>query len=164
MDYAKLITTLYTEQDFDRSVGTSVAGASGLLTYVFSGDWVLAVFAAVTVFPLSRLIARITHLRWEANARKLLEQREVEMQLAKFSAREREVLRFFVDSGGCCVSISLVNNSSRPFPRSALNSLMERGLVQTTWMEDGMSEGFSLDVDTFDLAQKLFPRVQVAEG
>ena len=79
-------------------------------------------------------------------------------QFGSFSAEERKILEFFVEAGGCCVSWGFVNNSDLPFPRPALNSLMHRGTVQVSVMEDGMTESFVLDAKIFDLAQKNMPR------
>lgn len=64
------------------------------------------------------------------------------------------MIEFFVRAGGACVSLGYVNQSEYPFPRPALNSLMARGIVHNSVMEDGMTEAFLLDVDTLDTAQR----------
>lgn len=57
MKWDKLIATVYAEQDFGRSMATTVAGVVGLSTYLLSSDWVAAVFAAIIAFPVCRVVS-----------------------------------------------------------------------------------------------------------
>jgi len=158
MNYEKLITAIYAEEDLGRSVATAVAGVAGLVAYRLSSDWVVAFFSAVILFPLARVIATALHSRWKVRRSETTQALRAEAEFNMFSLQERQILEFFVRKGGCCVSWGEVNRSEFPFPRTALNSLMERGVVRTSVMEDGMTEAFALNVDTFDIAQKAFRR------
>jgi hypothetical protein len=163
MNYEKLLTAIYAEEDLGRSVAIAVAGVTGLVVYRLSADWVTAVFSSVILFPLARVAATAMHSRWKSKRSETAQALSAETEFNRFSPEERQILEFFVRQGGCCVSWSAVNRSEFPFPRAALNSMMERGLVRTSVMEDGMTESFVLKVEMFDVAQKAFNRKLGAE-
>ncbi|MFA7238118.1 MAG: super-infection exclusion protein B [Phycisphaeraceae bacterium] len=156
MNWNKLVEIIYTEKDFGRSIATSIAGVVGLSAYFLFADWVIAVFALVISYPLFRVIASAIHSRWKKKRTQLMKDIQAKEKFNKFSPQERQVIEFFVRSGGACVSWGYVNNSKLPFPRPAVNSLIQRGIVHTTVMEDDMTEAFALDTDVFDTAQRVF--------
>jgi hypothetical protein len=155
MKWDKLIATIYAEQDFGRSIATTMAGVVGLVTYLLRPDWVIALFAAVIAFPVCRVVFSALYSRWKQKHAESIKRLQAEDLFRKFSPQERQVIEFFVRAGGACVSWSYVNNSNYPFPRPAVNSLMARNIVRTSVMEDGMTESFVLDIDTFDMAQQV---------
>lgn len=163
MKWDKLIATVYAEQDFGRSIATTVAGVVGLATYLLTSDSIVAVFAAIIAFPVCRVVSSALHSRWKQKHTELARQLQAEALFRDFSPQERQILEFFVRAGGACVSWSYVNNSKYPFPRPALNSLMAREIVHTSVMEDGMTESFVLDIDTFDMAQRVCGELKEAE-
>lgn len=163
MKWDKLIATIYAEQDFGRSIATTVAGVVGLVTYLLSSDWVVSVFGAVIVFPVCRVASSALHSRLKQKHVELVRQIQADSLFRRFSPQERQILEFFVRAGGACVSWGYVNNSKYPFPRPALNSLMARDVVHTSVMEDGMTESFVLDIDTFDMAQRVLGELKEAE-
>lgn len=154
MKFEEIVTKIYGETDFARSFATASAGVVGLLTYLESRDAVIAAFAAVIVFPIVRVGSHSLHSAWIARTAKRTTEAERLELLGKLSEEERKILRFFVVAGGACVSWGYVNSSKLSFPRPALNSLIARGLVHTSVMEDGMTESFVLDTELFDIAQK----------
>ena len=154
MKWDWIVRAIYSEEDFGRSVATTVAGIVGLVVYTISGDWVVAIFGAVIAFPVCRVVASAAHARLKRKYAESRKRAEAEAMMSSFSSEEREVLRSFVRAGGACVSWSQAN--TLPFPRPALNSLMARGVLHTSVMEDGMTESFVLDVDLFDEAQRAF--------
>lgn len=154
MKFDEIAAKIYDETDFGRSVATAIAGIAGLATYLWKRDAVIAAFAAVIVFPVVRLGSHSLRAAWVARAAKRTKEAQSLELLEKLSAQEKDILRFFVAAGGACVSWGYVNSSKLPFPRPALNSLMARGLVTTSVMEDGMTESFVLDTEMFDAAQK----------
>lgn len=162
MNWDTLVRIMYSEKDFGRSVATTVAGVVGLAAYLLSSDWVIALFVAVIAFPLCRVTVTALHSRWKQKRAQILETIEAEQAFSKFSHQERQVIEFFVHSGGACVSWGAVNRSDLPFPRPALNSLMARGIVHLSAMENG-TEAFQLDIDTFDTAQGVFSASNEAE-
>ena len=101
------------------------------------------------------MVASALHARWKDRHAEVAARIQAEKQLSRFSPQEQQVVEFFVRAGGACVSWGYVNNSPWPFPRPAVNSLMARGLLVTSVMEDSMSESFQLDVDLFDTAQRV---------
>jgi hypothetical protein len=104
------------------------------------------------------VIADSLYAGWKSKQHNRAQLAKLNEQFESFSTEERKILEFFVEAGGCCVSWGFVNNSDLPFPRPALNSLMQRGIVHVSVMEDGMTESFALDAKIFDLAQKRIPR------
>jgi hypothetical protein len=160
-----LIELIYAEHDFSRSVATAVAGVSGLVAYLWRGDWVVSGFTAVITFSASRVIADALYAGWKSKQHNRTQLEKLNEQFESFSPEERKILEFFVKAGSCCVSWGFVNNSDLPFPRPALNSLMHRGMIHESVMEDGMTESFVLDAKIFDLAQKRIPHeIGRAEG
>lgn len=155
MNFEKLLSAIYAEEDFGRSVATAIAGAAGLIVYLFASDWVLGAFVAVITFPVVRVLATAANSQWRRRRAASERVARAQEEFDRYSPQEKQVIEFFVHAGGCCVSWSAVNRSDLPFPRPAVNSLIERGVVRTTVMEDGMTEAFALDADVFDLAQQL---------
>jgi hypothetical protein len=156
MKWDELIRTVYSDNDFSRSIATTVAGISGLLTYLWKGDWVISAFTAMIVFPVTRVIADTIHADWVSSHEKIKNESKLKEQFDRFSPEEKMILGFFVKAGGACVSWGFVNKSDIPFPGPALNSLMQRGIVHTSVMEDGMTESFVLDIVVFDHALQHF--------
>lgn len=154
MKFEEIVAKIYDETDFARSLATAFAGVAGLTIYLWKHDAVIAAFAAVIVFPVVRLGSHTLRTSWIARATVRAKEAHSQELLAKLSEQEKDILRFFVAAGGACVSLGYVNSSKMAFPRPALNSLMARGLVQTSVMEDGMTESFVLDTEMFDIAQK----------
>jgi len=153
-----LIELIYAEHDFSRSVATAVAGISGLAPYLWRGDWVVSGFAAAIAFSASRVTADFLYAGWKSKQKSRTQLAELNEQFKSFSSEEQKILKFFVEAGGCCVSWGFVNSSDLLFPRPALNSLMQRGIVHVSVMEDGVTESFVLDAKIFDLAQRRIPR------
>lgn len=152
-NYEKLVTTIYSEEDIGRGVATSVAGLTGLGTYLYFGDAVIAAFSAISIFPIVRIIAKAIHTKLSSRSAAKQEKADLLDQFDRFSAEEKAVLEFFVRAGGSCVSYDMVNRSTYPFPRPAVNSLLQRGILRTTMMEDCITEAFAITTESFDLAQ-----------
>ena len=64
MDFDWWVERIYHERDVGRGIATSVAGAVGLITYLYRDDWVVAAFVAVMVFPVGRILASAIHSYW----------------------------------------------------------------------------------------------------
>ena len=124
MKLEELISTVYAEKDFSRSIATAIAAILGLITYLWKRDWVISAVTALIVFPATRILADSIHANWISRISKKSEISKLREQFDRLSPEEKQIVRFFVESGGACVSWSFVNNSSRPFPRPALNSLI----------------------------------------
>lgn len=154
MKFDEIAAKIYGETDFARSLATAFAGVVGLSIYLWKRDAVIAAFSAVIVFPIVRLGSHSLRAAWLARGAKRTKEAQSLELLEKLSVQEKDILRFFVAAGGACVSWGYVNSSKLPFPRPALNSLMARGVVHTSVMEDGMTESFVLDTEMFDIAQK----------
>ena len=48
---------VYSENDFGRSIATSLSGTIGLIVYLVTDDWVSAAFSAIISFPIIRIIS-----------------------------------------------------------------------------------------------------------
>jgi len=147
---------IYAETDLGRSVATSSAGVAGLTTYATSGDWVVAAFVAIIVFPIVRLGASGLHSRYLERRRIDAATDQAEALLDRLSDAERQVLHEFVGIGGSVMSYQQANRCGLPEP--AVSSLKERGVMFDTMTADGMSEAFGVDVDLFDAAQRAFAK------
>jgi hypothetical protein len=139
---------IYSENDFGRSVATSVAGVIGLVTYLATSDWVVGLFLVIISFPIARLVADAHQGRLNNAVR----QREVEETYRRLSPDEKDVVDTFVKSGGSVITWSQVNNSN--ICRSAIESLIQRELLTTSVTADGMRETFVLNSQLFDVGQR----------
>ena len=146
---------IYDEEDFGRSISTTLSGIVGLTTYLQSKDWVLSLFITVIVFPLLRLIASAAHTRWKETKKQQLQAQEAQKTFENFSPEERKVLKAFVDAGGAALTWSQVNRAN--IAVSAVESLKLRGILDTSVTSDGMTETFVMETEVFDMAQRAFP-------
>jgi ABC-type multidrug transport system fused ATPase/permease subunit len=150
-DITKWIERLYVETDVGRSVATSLSGVVGLLVYIRIGDWVVAAFTLLIVFPIARVASGWIHgkmLRRAERRLKLSQSREV---LARLSKAERVVVQAFLDKGGTVLTWSHVNALGLPGP--AFESLVARGLIIPSVTADAVRETFVLDSEIFDVAR-----------
>jgi hypothetical protein len=150
----RLASAIYSEDAIGRGIGTSLAGLAGLLAYIYGQDWVVAAFTALIAFPIGRIAAKAVHSGWQERAKRRLERRSAAEQLSRLSREEVRVLKFFVESGGSCVTWGMVNRSSLSVP--AIESLSRRGLLECSVALDGMTETFVLDTEAFGLALRAF--------
>jgi ABC-type multidrug transport system fused ATPase/permease subunit len=146
----KLMEKLYEETDAARSIATSLAGVAGLVIYLVSSDWVVALFAWLIVFPLARLITAAIHAKRSKRATRRDAENEAKELYGRLSAGEKKVVRAFVTAGGTVMTWAHMNSLSLPGP--SVESLMHRELLSTSVTADGMSETFVLDPALFDAA------------
>ena len=64
MDLNWLVERVYNERDPGRGIATSAAGTTGLTTYLYWEDWVVAGFVTIIVFPIGRILASAIHSHW----------------------------------------------------------------------------------------------------
>jgi hypothetical protein len=145
---------VYSETNFGRSVGTSLAGTLGLGIYLKFGDWVIAAFTSVIFFPLARLSASALHERVSRRSRQRAETESTEHVYNSLSDDEQTVVSVFVDSGGCVITWDQMNNSSAS--ATGVESLIQRGLLSTSVTADGMRETFVLDSNLFGVGLRRF--------
>lgn len=143
---------IYTERDFGRSIATSGSGIVGLATYISTGDWVIAAFCAVIVFPLIRVISFSLHARYRRHRTSGAQREQIRKQVKKLTADEKEVLRAFVREGGSVLPAGRVNRLG--VPESGVESLFQRGIMYSTMTVDGMREALAIEVEVFDTAQE----------
>ncbi|MEN3370600.1 MAG: hypothetical protein V7609_2743 [Verrucomicrobiota bacterium] len=157
MNFSEWANKIYGEEDFGRSISTTLSGIVGLSTYLVSKDWVLSLFVTVIVFPLLRLIASAAHTRWKKAKKQRLQTLEAHKSFEKFSLEEKKVLRAFVNAGGAALSYSQINRAD--VARSAVESLVLRGILSNTILSDCATEAFVLETEVFDMAQQVFSAV-----
>lgn len=143
---------IYAETDVGRSIATSVAGVTGLTVYLLSSDWMIAVFSAVIVFPLVRLVTTGLHGRAVRRAQGQAELEDAERIYGRLSEHEKTVVQAFVKSGGSVLTWSQVNQLS--LPGNAIESLIQREVVWSSMTADGMQETFAINSAIFDVGQK----------
>lgn len=144
----KLIERLYLEIDFARSIATTVAGIAGLAIYLAKGDGIIAVFAAVIVFPTVRLMFSCFHERYQRLQKHRRERESAEESYKRLSEHEQSVVQAFAKAGGTVLTWSQVN--ALEVRGSAIESLIQRGLLGTSVTADGMRETFVLDTALFE--------------
>ena len=146
----KLVEKLYEETDVARSVATSLAGVVGLAVYLFTHDWVVALFSWLIVFPLARLVAATIHAKRSKRAMRREADTDAKEIYGRLSAGEKEVVQAFITAGGAVMTWSHMNSLSLSGP--SVESLTHRGLLSTSMTADGMRETFVLDTPLFDAA------------
>jgi len=148
----KWVERIYTETDLGRSVATSSAGLLGLLLYLRTSDIAIAAFSALIVFPVVRVLVSSVHRRSERLAKLKGQEHGIQRLYDRLSAQEKEVISAFVGAGGSVMTWGQTNKSDIQF--SAIESLMQRGLLHTSVSADGLTETFVMDQDLFDIGQK----------
>ncbi len=144
----RIVERIYGETDFARSFATSAGGIVGLVLYLLSDDPVIAAFSAIIAFPVARLGASAVYRRVSAKASRHEQEAEADRQFAKLTEAERIVVSTFVASESCVLTWGEMNRSSAS--SSGVESLSQRGLVNTSMTLDGMRETFVLDTAIFD--------------
>lgn len=154
MNLGEWAKRIYDEEDFGRSISTTLSGGIGLAIYLQSKDWVLSLFVTVIVFPLLRLIASAAHARWKETQKQQLLVRESQRRFQNLSPEEKKVLKAFVDAGGAALTWSQINRANLAV--SAIESLVLRSVLATSVTADGMTETFVMQPEGFDAAQQAF--------
>lgn len=139
---------IYSENDVGRGIATAAAGVAGLVVYLTVGDWVVAAFSAVIVFPLVRLISTAVQSKLNATAAQRRVEDHASSICRKLTDQEHQVVRAFVEAGGCVLTWSHVNQLHLPY--AAIESLIQRGVLTTSISADSMTETFVLDSVMFD--------------
>lgn len=143
---------IYSETDRGRSVATSFAGLVGLALYLLTSDLAIAGFSAVIVFPVVRVLVSSVHSKSERLAKLKAQEDGIQRLYDRLGPKEKAVLFVFVEAGGSVMTWGQINKSDTHF--SAIESLMQRGLLQTSVSADGITETFVIDQDLFDVGQK----------
>lgn len=152
MNWDQWLDRVYRENDVGRGVATSLAGATGLATYVYSKDWVVAAFAAIIVFPIARMAASACHSYWNRAQERRRSIGDWDDLFQKLGAEEKAVVHAFVRHGGSVITWRECNRSPH-FSPAGIESLINRGLLSASVMADGMTETFVLDTGLFDYGQ-----------
>ena len=96
MNLDRWAARIYDENDIGRGIATTLAGVGGLSTYLYWGDWVIAAFVAIIVFPVGRIATSAIHSRWDRSR----ESRKTKVQIAhlfeSLGSEERATVQAFV--------------------------------------------------------------------
>ena len=147
---------VYSENDTGRVVATSLAGATGLTTYLYWDDWVVAGFSAIITFPIVRLSASALHSRWNRLRERDRSRGQLKDLLDSLGSEEKAVVQAFVWHGGSVITWGQCNQSPH-FSAAGIESLINRDLMHASVTADGMTETFVLDTQLFDYAQTVLP-------
>ena len=156
MNFGRWVERIYGERDIGRGIATSVAGALGLTTYLYWGDWVIAAFVAIIVFPVARIVASTIHSHWSKSRQRIDNVGKIEELFEKLGSEEKAVVQAFVWHGGSVITWAECNRSAE-FSAIGIESLINRGLMHATMTADGMTEAFALDTKLFDHALTVMP-------
>lgn len=143
---------IYFETDFSRSAATFAAGLVGLVIYLSTADIAIAAFSALILFPIVRVIASSAHSRSERLARVKSQEEGLQRLYKRLSPEEKSVVSAFVEAGGSVMTWGQINKSHAG--SSAIESLVQRGLLHTSITADGFTETFVLDQDLFDIGRE----------
>ena len=102
---------VYSENDTGRVVATSLAGATGLTTYLYWDDWVVAGFSAIITFPIVRLSASALHSRWNRLRERDRSRGQLKDLLDSLGFEEKAVVQAFVWHGGSVITWGQCNQS-----------------------------------------------------
>lgn len=144
---------IYAENDFGRGIATSIAGIIGLINYLITRDWVIAVFSLIIIFPMVRIISTALNESAKRKFSKKMQHIEIEETFKKLSDAEKEVVKAFVDAGGTALTFSQINNLN--LSNAAIESLIQRELLWTSVTADLMTETFALNTQLFDVAKTI---------
>ena len=156
MNFDRWIERIYSENDIGRGVATTISGISGLASYLYWDDWVIACFVAIIIFPVSKIVTSTIHSRL-IESRKYGHSKEIRGLFEKLSHEEKQVVQAFVWHGGSVMTWG-ESNESPSISVAGIESLINRDLIHTTVTADGMHETFVLDTELFDYAQTVLPK------
>lgn len=157
MNIERWAERIYNERDFSRNVATSVAGLLGLLIYLYLDDWVVAAFAAMIAFPVTKIVAGALHSRHVQRKSQEGGLEEARQLFERLSSEEKQVLFEFVRLGGSVMPWSHANKVGLHEP--AVSSLMQRKALFATMTADGMREAFGITVEVFDVAKEAYEAI-----
>jgi len=140
---------VYSENDFGRSVATSISSVIGLIIYLNTSDWVIAFFSFLISFPIIRLASTGLHEKRERKKQRNIEKEDALHIFENLSDEEKEVIKSYVNAGGSVLTWGEMNNET--VSRSAIESLIQREIMWTSATADGMRETFALDSNIFDI-------------
>lgn len=143
---------IYSETDVGRSVATSIAGLTGLATYLATTDWVISAYCSIIVFPVVRLMSASFHRRLQAAAERHQRELELERVFDSLSVDEKAVVEAFVVSGSAVMLWRDANESD--ISALAIESLIQRKLASTSMTADGLRETFVLSTQLFNVGLK----------
>jgi hypothetical protein len=157
-EIGKWADRVYSENDFGRSIATSVSGVVGLITYLITKDWVLSAFSLIIVFPIIRIFSTGVNEKIERNKLRAAEKEKLEYSLSRLTDEELQVVQAFISVGGSVLTWKQINNID--VASAGIESLMKRDLLFTSCTADGMRETFVLDQEIFDIAYEKYGRVE----
>lgn len=145
---------VYAEDDFGRSVATSLAGAIGLVVYLFADDWVIAAFSTIIAFPIIRIVSTGINEKVERRKRRNIDKENARHIYEVLSDEEKEVINAYVRAGGSVLTWGQMNNQA--VSSAAVESLIQREILWTSMTADSMRETFALDSNIFDIANEKY--------
>ena len=154
MSFGRWVERVYSESDIGRGVATSTAGATGLITYFYYGDWAVAAFVTIIVFPIGRILASALHTYWTQSRERHRGMDQLGDLFEKLGSEEKAVVHAFVRHGGSVITWRECNQSTH-FSAAGIESLINRDLITVGVMADGMTETFALDTQLFDYTQNV---------
>ena len=146
---------IYTDTDFGRGIAVSISGITGLTAYLLTKDWVIAAFASVILFPISRLITTALHNKSVIRKLRSVNREEAKYKYENLSPGEQNIVQSFIDQGGFVLTWKVVNRLE--LNHSSVESLVQRGLLHPSVTADGMVETFVLDEGVYDAGIKADP-------
>lgn len=149
----KWLDRIYTENDFGRGIATSLSGISGLVSYLYTDDWVIAFFCLVIIFPVARIVATAINERAKIKLTDKLQQKRLNELFERLSVEEKKVVDAFLKAGGTALTFREINQSD--VSSSAIESLVQKKLLWTSVTSDLMTETFELDTQLFDIADSI---------
>ena len=155
MNFDRWVERIYNESDPGRGVATTVAGATATAIYLYWNDWAVAGLVGVTVFPIAKIAASAFHSNWTRSRKRSGDQAEMEELLDSLGFEEKRAVRAFVWHGASVMTWGDCN--AWDLSRSAIDSLIQRGVASVTPTADGMEEAIVLDTGLFDYAESIFP-------
>lgn len=143
---------VYAENDFGRSVATSLSGLIGLVVYLSTNDWVIAVFSTIISFPIIRLVSTGINEKVERKRQRNISKEKSRHIFENLNSEEKEVVALYVKAGGSVLTWGQMNNEA--VSSAAVESLIQREILWTSMTADGMRDTFALDSEIFDIANE----------
>ncbi|QTR48960.1 hypothetical protein [Candidatus Thiothrix anitrata] len=123
----KLADRLYNETDFGRSIATSLSGIIGLIAYLLTNDWVIAIFSLIIVFPIIRLLANSLYQKFKKYNDNQEKQKNDDDLYDKLTEEEKDIIQAFVNAGGCRFEWEDIEKFE--INQTGLRTLIERELI-----------------------------------
>ncbi len=141
----KLFEMIYSEKDSPTNISLIIASIVGFLFYTFaSKDTYNVIFVLIATFALVKEISRPL-------LSKIMKSNEAKSIVNYLSISEKAVINTFISEESVFISHEKVYKKMVEFEENGLESLLARGIINFTDVDNGLGVGYRLSEEVYRL-------------